>query len=219
VSIGKVRQMSSDARIARATVASNSPAATSPQATTPPTTAPPTTTTIPVRQVAGKATTIGAGTFTGGRDVVQGLYDVTAAPGQSGNFIVDGTNRYDEILGGSDGVSRVRARIAVGDQIEVSGLSGVTFTPVTAPFVRTHTPVSLYTGTFAVGQDVGPGRYVVTPGPGQSGNFIVDGNDEYDEILGRDPSSGDVPSLTVTLTRGDTVTISGLNSVSFAPAA
>jgi len=148
-----------------------------------------------------------------------GLYDVTPAPGQSGNFIVNGTDSYNEILGGSDGVARVRAQISAGDQIQISSLSSVTFTPVTAPLLRTHTPVSLYAGTFTVGQDIGPGRYVVTPGPGQSGNFIVNGNDSYNEILGSDASSGEVPSLTVTLADGDSITISSLNGVALAPTA
>ena len=59
-----------------------------------------TTTTIPARTVKGTAMTLGAGDFTGGTDVKSGLYDVTAGPGQSGNFVVQGTDSYNEILGG-----------------------------------------------------------------------------------------------------------------------
>ena len=54
------------------------------------TTAKPTTTTAPAgRQVKGAAVTLGAGTFTGGKDVQVGLYDVTPGAGQSGNFSCD----------------------------------------------------------------------------------------------------------------------------------
>ena len=63
--------------------------------------------------------TLGAGSHAGDTDVAAGLYDVTQpGPGQSGNFMVDGTNSYNEILGGSSEVSRevpkVRAMISGG---------------------------------------------------------------------------------------------------------
>jgi hypothetical protein len=170
----------------------------------------------PARKVTGTATTLGAGTFTGGKDLAVGLYDVTPGAGQSGNFIVTGTDMYDEVLGtdSSDGgVPKVRATISNGDQIQISGLSSVTFTPVTAVFVTAHATTTLYAGTFTVGQDIGAGKYVATPGSGQSGNFIVTGNDSYDEILGGDSSEGGVPSVTATLTDGDIVNISGLSQV------
>ena len=61
------------------------------------------TSTIITRHVTGKATTLGAGTFTGGKDVADGLYDVTTASGQSGNFIINGPDSYNEILGVSYG--------------------------------------------------------------------------------------------------------------------
>jgi hypothetical protein len=133
-------------------------------------------------------------------------------PGQSGNFIVSGTNDYNEIFG-SIGVSRVRAKISDGDSIQISGLSQVNFTPVTTPLVTTHTPVTLYAGTWTAGEDVGAGRYVATPGAGESGNFIVnDGG--VNEILG---GSLGVPNVTLTLQDGDVITISGLNQVTMTP--
>lgn len=177
-------------------------------------------TTAPIRQVKGKVTTLGAGTFTGGKDVPVGLYDVTPGAGQSGNFIVSGNDSYDEILGGDSttgGVPKARVQISNGDSVQISGLSSVLFTPVTAPFVTSHTLTTLYTGTFTVGQDIGAGRYVATPGTGQSGNFIVSGNDSYDEILGGNSSTGGVPSLTVSLSDGDIITISGMNQVTMTP--
>ena len=171
------------------------------------------------RQVEGTAVTLGAGTFSGGQDVAVGLYNVTTAAGQSGNFIVTGTDNYNEILGVSDvqGVPSVRAQITSGDQIQLSGLSSVTFTPVTTSFVTTHTAVTLGAGTWVVGQDIGAGRYVATPGAGQSGNFIVTGNDSYNEILGSDASMDEVPNVTATLTDGDVVQISGMSQVTMTP--
>jgi len=167
------------------------------------------------RQVTGTTTTLGAGTFTGGTDIAAGLYDVTPGAGQSGNFIVTGTDTYDEILGdnGIDGVPKVRAQISKGDKVEISSLSAVTFTPVTAAFVTTHATTTIYAGTFIVGQDVGAGRYVVTPGNGQTGNFIVTGSNSYDEILGGDSSLGEVPKVNATLSKGDVIDISGMSEV------
>ncbi len=87
--------------------------------------------TVATRKVTGKATTLGAGTFTGGKDVADGLYDVTATSGQSGNFIVNGTDSYNEILGVSDGqgVPQVTVTLTDGDVIAISGLSQVFMTP------------------------------------------------------------------------------------------
>jgi hypothetical protein len=163
--------------------------------------------------------TLGAGNFTGGTDVAPGLYNVTAGPGQSGNFIVQGTDTYDEILGGDPtdgGVPEVRAQISTGDQIQISGLSQVTFTPVSTPLVKSYAPVTLYAGTWTVGQDLGPGRYVATPGAGQSGNFIIT-DEGVDEILGGDPTDGGVPSVNFTVKNGDTIEISSLSQVLLNP--
>lgn len=173
----------------------------------------------PERQVAGTIANIGAGTFSGGKDVAVGLYDVTPGAGQSGNFYIKGSDSYNEILGSSSGqgVSKVRVKISDSDSIQISGLSQVTLTPVTTPFVSTYQLSSLYSGSFIVGQDIGAGRYIVTPGAGESGNFYVTGVDSYNEILGGNSTYGGVPSLTVNLTNGDTIDISGLNQVTFTP--
>lgn len=173
-----------------------------------------------VRVPKGTATTIGAGTFTGGQDVAAGLYDVTTAAGQSGNFMVSGADSYNEILGDdgySGGVAKIRVTISNGDKIEISSLSQVVFTPVTTAFASSYATTSLYTGIFTVGEDVVAGRYTVTPGAGQSGNFIVSGDDSYNEILGGDSTTGGVPSLKVNLTKGDKIEISSLNDVTFTP--
>lgn len=170
------------------------------------------------RQVTGTATTLGAGTFTGGKDVAVGLYDVTPGAGQSGNFMVSGADTYNEILGSDasyGSVPMVRVHISDGDKIEISGLAQVAFAPVTTAFATAHSSIDLYAGIFTVGEDVGAGHYVVTPGSGQSGNFIVSGHDSYNEILGGDSAYGGVPNVTVSLTKGDKVEISGLSQVTF----
>jgi hypothetical protein len=174
------------------------------------------------RKVTGTLVTLGAGQFVGGSDVKAGLYDVTPGPGESGNFSTKGqdplTYSYNEILGtaGGFGVPSVRTQIAKGDQISISGLSAVTFTPVTAPYVTSHMTITLGAGTWVVGQDIGPGRYVGTPGPGQSGNFSVKakGFSGYvNEILGSNTSYGQVPSVTVNLAKGSVISISGMSQV------
>jgi hypothetical protein len=167
------------------------------------------------RTVSGTQATLGAGTFTVGKDVQPGVYDVTPGSGQSGNFSVDGQNQYNEILGTSDGfgVSKVRVQLTKDDSVKIEGLSQVIFTPVTSTFVKEYKATSLYAGDFIVGEDIAAGRYVVTPGSGQSGNFSVSGANEYNEILGSDYG---VANVTVTLSTGDVVSISGLDQVNFA---
>lgn len=188
-----------------------STAAAAPSATS----APPTTAATAGRQVKGTLVTLGAGTFAGGTDIAIGLYDVAGGAGQSGNFTVNGRDSYNEVLGdaASLGVPMVRTTISSGDQIQISGLSSVTFTPVSTPASNSHTTTTIYAGTWTVGQDLGGGRYVATPGAGQSGNFTVSGSDSYNEILGGDSSMGGVPSLTVTLSKGDVIAVSGLSQV------
>jgi hypothetical protein len=152
--------------------------------------------------------------------VAVGLYDVTAGPGQEGNFTVMGGNDYNEILGSdtaSGAVPEIRVQISSGDQIQISGLSQVIFTPVTTPYVTTHTGVNLYAGTWTVGQDLGPGRYIATPAPNESGNFVIE-NEGVNEILGGDTSSGDVPNVTFTVKKGDVISVSGLSQVMLSPA-
>jgi hypothetical protein len=202
---------------------SNKPIATQNKSGTSPSSTSASTTSTP-RQAQGTATTLGAGTFTVGTDVAQGLYDVSAPSGQSGNFVVRSSASsavYNEFIGNpEDGsVSKIRVRLTNGEQIQISDMSGVRFTPVTAPLVTAHSTIKLYAGTFVVGEDIGAGKYVVTPASGQSGNFFIDGNNgsnknKVDEILG-DSSEGNVPSVTTTVDVGDVITLSGIDSVTF----
>lgn len=166
------------------------------------------------RKVSGKLTNLGAGSYIGGEDVPVGLYNVTTASGESGNFVVKGDHLYNEILGSGYGVSRVRTQISKGDDIQISGLSSVTFTPVTEEFVTSHTLTNLYAGTFVVGEDISAGKYVATTTGGDSGNFVVRGSRLVNEILG---SGYGVPSVNVTLSDGDFISISGLEQVIMTP--
>jgi hypothetical protein len=159
--------------------------------------------------------TLGSGKFVGGTDVAAGLYDVTTGPGASGHFVVSGTDSYDEILG-TNGVPKVRVQITIGDQIEIQNLAQVTFSPVSTPFVTTQSAVNLYAGTWTVGEDLGPGRYVATPGSGQSGTFSI-ANEGVSVVLGGDPSQGQEPSATFTVAMGDVIAISGLGQVALTP--
>ncbi|AIW03621.1 hypothetical protein CPT_Moonbeam223 [Bacillus phage Moonbeam] len=79
-------------------------------------------------------------------------------------------------------------------------------------------PVDLGPGKFKVGDDIKPGRYVVST-QSQSGNFMVYGTlglAEVNEILGTDESFA-VNNVTVTLEEGQEVEIASLNSVHFEP--
>jgi hypothetical protein len=170
-------------------------------------------TTVPTRQVAGTAVTLAAGTFSGGTDVAPGLYDVTTGPDQSGRFAVNGTDSYNEVLG-TPGVPKIRVQISNGDQIEIRDLSQVVFTPVSTPYVTGHNAVTLYAGTWTVAQDLGPGRYVATPGSGQSGKFVI-ANEGVNALLGGD--DGEVTSYTFSVQSGDVIEITGLAQVTLAP--
>lgn len=162
--------------------------------------------------------TLGSGNFTGGTDVAPGLYDVTTGPGQRGNFVVSGSDSYNEVLdsSGNRGVPEIRVQISNGDQIQISGPSQVYFTPVSTPLVTSHRAVSLYAGTWTVGQDLGPGGYVATPGTGQSGTFVITA-EGVNVNLSSEPRRGAVSSVTFDVQDGDVIEISGLKQVSLSP--
>lgn len=164
--------------------------------------------TPPVRQISGELATLGAGMFIVGVDIKPGLYDITGVVGESGNLISD--DGLNEILGSQYGVSKVRSELKEGEELTISGLNSVTFTPVVADFVTEHMDMQLYSGEFIVGEDIGEGRYRVTPGAGNSGNFITSGG--VNEILG---SQYGVSEVTVTLRSGQEVLLSGLDTVTF----
>ena len=173
------------------------------------------------RQIAGKATDLGAGTFTVGKDIEEGLYDVTPVEG-SGNFIIQNENQSDlsvnEILGtenGAGGISKARVKLVKDEQIQLDGINKTHFEPVNSSFITTQKSLSIYSGRWIVGEDVGSGRYVATPASG-AGNFIVYdkmGLPKVNEILGE----GGVKQVTIDLNDGDIITAMGLNQVDLAP--
>lgn len=165
------------------------------------------------RQVQGETTTLITGSYKSPEDIKPGYYDVVSAGG-SGNLYIKGSHRYNEILGGTIGVSKVRVIIAEGSEIEISGVSGATFTPIDAEYVANHIETSLYPGSFIVGQDIGQGRYIAKAGSGQSGNLFIKGSKSVNEILG---TSFGTPAVTVDVKDGDEIEISGLETVIFTP--
>ena len=67
-----------------------------------------------------------------------------------------------------------------------------------------------------MGQDLGPGSYVATPGTGESGTFIIT-NEGINVALGGDPRLGGVPSVTFNVQSGDVIEITGLGQVTLEP--
>ncbi|WP_022917531.1 hypothetical protein [Ruania albidiflava] len=162
-------------------------------------------------------TTLGAGTFTVGEDVPPGRYVIEPGAGQSGNLSASSEEdplAINEILGGEVGfgVPSVTSTLTDGEQLEISGLSEVTFTPA-----ETELRSTLSAGDWVVGLDIAAGDYVATPADGESGNFVVYddwGLPATNEILGEDDGFS-VPEVTVSLADGDEIEISGLSEVTF----
>lgn len=162
-------------------------------------------------------TTLGAGTFTVGQDVAPGRYVITCPEGESGNISASSAKdplALNEILGTALGlgVPSVTTDLTDGEEIKISGLSAVTFTPAT-----TELRTSLSAGDWEVGLDVEAGNYIVTPAAGESGNFALyskSGFPETIEILG-DAGGLGVPNVTVELEDGQKIAIAGLSEVTF----
>lgn len=73
-----------------------------------------------------------AGYWLVGQDLTNGRYKVTTTGSNSGNFMVfssNGSNKTNEILGGSYGVDEVIVNLKDGDLIQISSLSKVNFIP------------------------------------------------------------------------------------------
>lgn len=163
-----------------------------------------------------KRTVLGAGSFTVGTDVPPGRYVISAAKGESGNLV--GATKSDpaainDVLGDTlgFGVPSVTADLTKGETITLSNLAHVTFAPAV-----TKLRTSLTTGDWQVGLDIKPGRYVATPGHGETGNFVVyeHGFPAVNEVLGGSGGLG-VPNVTVTLKGGEEIDISGIATVRF----
>lgn len=157
-------------------------------------------------------TTLSTGKFVVGEDIPAGRYVCTSD--SSGNFIVTNKNGLpiiNEILGNDDlGVSKVTSDFKDGEKIEISGIKNVHFAPA-----ETKVSNELSAGSWVVGLDIEPGKYVAEVNNGQ-GNFVVykNGFPTVNEIL---DASGDmgVPNVTLKLEKGEVISISGLNQVLF----
>lgn len=173
------------------------------------------------RKVSGKAANLNSGTYTCGKDIQAGLYDVTVVTGE-GNFTVKNDNilKVNEILGNSKnmGVSKVRVRIEKGDTIQIQNVGKVHFEPVKTPFVTAVQAIDIYSGKWIVGKDIAPSKYAVTAGSG-SGNFVVDEIiDQKEAIITNEIlKSNDNKNVLVDLKNGDIVCVTGLNQVTLTP--
>ena len=101
---------------------------------------------------------------------------------------------------------------------------GLPVKPIKSPANRDNTDakaVTLGLGAFVVGTDVQPGRYVITPGKGQTGHISISSTSDpmiVNESLGVDATNQlGVPSVTTDLAVGDTISISGLTACDFKP--
>ena len=174
--------------------------------------------------VSAKATAVALqpGEYTVGADINPGRYTVTPQNG-SGNFYSDpkksSGSSLNEVLGTGDPtyVPSVTANFKKGDKVKMEGIPSVQFTPVTKR--NKNNTTMLGAGIWVVGKDIKKGKYQVTPGQGQSGNFTVEPKSMFgsstNEILGDDTSAGQVPKINATLRKGDTIQIQGMSQVNF----
>jgi hypothetical protein len=178
------------------------------------------------RKVVGTQTTLQPGDYTGGTDIPVGIYEASrVTKGDSGSFHIRGDKRYtvDEILGidgESDSSPRVRVIILKGILISIGEEGPVRFKPVTSDYVTAHSHITLHSGAFVVGQDIGAGTYRATPGEGFGGVLYIvgtDGKTKLSSILDSTPSSGEVGYLDLSLAEGETVNITGIPEVKFTP--
>ncbi len=177
--------------------------------------------TTSTRTPSGKTVTLATGTYTVGSVILPGLYEAVPAPGKNGTLSITGQNNYIEMLGVTaeyQGETSARVRLGAGDTVEIDDVPSVTFTPVTTPLVTDHKAVTLGSGTFFVGEDIGVGRYRVTSGPVQNGSFVVLGKTTYyNAVFGTIQGLNTVSELDVNLLKNDKIMISGMNQVYFTP--
>lgn len=162
-------------------------------------------------QSLAELTVLFSGAFFVGEDIPPGRYVITAD--DSGNLFIRRAGRsfVNAILEGNHGVASVTVDLEIGDEIEISGIDNVTFTPA-----ETEMSTVLTTGFWIVGLDIPSGTFdVITTYADESGNFFVrrNGRSVVNEILG-DSQMG-VERIRVHLEEGDVIEIVGLNAVTF----
>lgn len=90
-------------------------------------------------------------------------------------------------------------------------------------YINTAESIELFTGEFAVGTDIKPGRYKITTSDGSGNLFVYEPNGlpAVNEILSsssEDSMGLGITTIEVDLYEGQTINISGLNAVNFEPA-
>lgn len=152
----------------------------------------------------GESTTLGAGTWTVGKDIKPGIYVLTTSAG-SGNVSSDDSESDDiniilsSTMDDPDSeVTNYRAILSDGQKIKIEDLQNVDF-QVDKPLGNVGTEKYI-SGQYIVGKDIKPGRYEISADLG-SGNVITD-DGEVNEILYTNPEDDEMSSTTVNLTKG-----------------
>ena len=164
-------------------------------------------------------TVLFAGTFTVGIDIPPGRYVITAD--SNGNFFVRerGSSIVNTILTGGDGrlhpsgVPSITTDIKEGQEIEISGINNVTFTPAV-----TQMSTVLTAGDWIVGLDIPPGIYNAFPTYEEAGNFFVRsarGRSIVNEILNTTERAHGVERVRVNLEEGQRIQMHNISSVTF----
>jgi hypothetical protein len=167
------------------------------------------------RKIIGTVADIGSGTFTGGKDILDGSYDVTPIDGE-GTFLVTGSLRsINSYLGNTKGMTtqKVRVKILNGDKIQVHNIKKVHFEPVKTPFVTSQKETILYTGRWFIGEDILKGKYKIISIDGDENLVIYDktGLSKVTETIKMNTNNQ------VNLQDGDILNVFGVNKLKFIP--
>jgi hypothetical protein len=158
-----------------------------------------------------------AGMFVVGEDIPAGRYTITGV-GSGNLFIYEKKIPFvNEILTNDLGdfglgVPSVTVDIKDGNEIEISGINKVVFTPAV-----TEMSTTLSTGRWVVGLDIPAGTYEATCNDGESGNlFVYTGKlPVVNEILDKSGMGFGVEKVRVSLKDKQIIEISGLSTVIF----
>lgn len=167
-----------------------------------------------------KLTTLFAGTFTVGTDIPPGRYVITSDSSgsffvreKSGSIIIDTTLIGDDSEPHTGGVPSITTDIKEGQEIEISGINNVTFTPAV-----TQMSTVLTAGDWIVGLDIPPGVYNAFPTYEEAGNFFVrsaQGRSIVNEILNTTDRVHGVERVRVNLEVGQRIQMHNISSVTF----
>lgn len=192
-------------------------------------------------EVGAAATLLGPGTYIAGQHLDPGLYEVTVKSGARA-LISGGMDELDPLMNllellaapelaerpGSPAVAKLRLELSDGDEVVLSagprqelGEFTLAFTPVASRRIEPiGGTVILYSGRWSVGDDLAPGRYVLEVDPGVRGSLQVVGGGHRGavELLDGDGADGGRPSVSLDLSIGDRIAISGIDEVTFTTA-